>query len=246
MYTLYILVRKRLSFCAARNPSRVRVMKIAANILNQTSLRGCELIIIILAGTLVGVLSIYTGLRIPQQISVNATSQPNATYNLTITEIMDSAWNSSIAQPQFSVLGNNGPVPATNIRLPEHTLIQLTIISYDTPTGGSTDQQGKVSGTVGGTVYLINGTTAMGTDVSQLWGRNVTSVPGSMLAHTFSIPQLGINIPVVGGAIEVAYLYLNQAGTFQWICLTPCGFGDDGMAGAMSAPGWMDGKVTVY
>jgi len=159
---------------------------------------------------------------------------------------MDTKWNSSVAQPQFDVMGPNGLEPATNIRLPAHTLIQLTITSYDTPTPGSTDQEGKVSGTVGDTVYLINGTTAMGTDPTQRWGQNVTSVPGSMLAHTFSIPQLGINIPVVGGDTEIAYIYLNQTGTFQWLCLTPCGFGPTGMQGAMAADGWMEGQVTVY
>ena len=150
-------------------------------------------------------------------------------------------------------MGPNGLESAANIRLPAHTLIQLTIISYDTPTAGSLDSEGKVSGTVGGTVYMINGTTAMGTDPTQRWGENVTSVLGSMLAHTFTIQQLGINIPVVGGDTEIAYLYINQTGTFQWICLTPCGFGTagmggmaGGMGGAMSKVGWMEGQVTVY
>jgi heme/copper-type cytochrome/quinol oxidase subunit 2 len=95
-------------------------------------------------------------------------------------------------------------------------------------------------------VYLLNGTTAMGTDPTQQWGRNVTSVPGSMLAHTFTIPQLGINIPIVGGDTVIADFYINQTGTFQWLCETPCGFGSMGMQGAMMANGWMQGQVTVY
>lgn len=143
-------------------------------------------------------------------------------------------------------MGPNGLQPAVNIRFPAHTLIQLTIISYDTPTSGSTSLEGKVSGTVGGTLYLINGTSAMGMDVSQHWGQNVTSVPSDMLAHTFTVQQLGVNIPVVGGDTEIAYVYFNQTGTFQWICLTPCGFGPTGTEGAMSTAGWMEGQVTVY
>jgi len=71
-------------------------------------------------------------------------------------------------------------------------------------------------------------------------------VPGATLAHTFTIEQLGINIPVVGGDAEIVYLYLNQTGTFPWICLTPCGFGHLGMMGAMSMLGWMEGQITVY
>jgi hypothetical protein len=215
---------------------------------NPVSLKGLEVFILILA-VVVGVNSIYIGTHYPSSTPVAATqSQPQQTspFRLTLMEIMDTGWNSSLAQPQFDLMGPNGLQPAANIRLPAHTLIQLTIISYDTPTSGSTDFEGKVSGTVGGTIYLINGTSAMGMDVSQHWGQNVTSVPGAMLAHTFTIQQLGINIPVVGGDTEIAYFYLNQRGTFQWVCLTPCGFGPMGMGGAMSASGWMEGQVTVY
>jgi hypothetical protein len=207
------------------------------------SLKGLQCLILVISAGLIGALSLSYGLHFR-----SAASSPSQTgpFRLTLIEIMDTGWNSSMAQPQFTILGPNGTEPATNILLPAHTLIQLTIVSYDTPTMDSTDSEGKVTGTVGGTVYLVNGTSAMGMDVSQRWGQNVTSVPGAMLAHTFSIPQLGINIPVVGGDLEIAYLYLDQTGTFQWVCLTPCGFGDMGANGAMSAPGWMIGQVTVY
>jgi hypothetical protein len=214
-------------------------------------LKGLQCLILVISAGLIGALSLYYGTQarvntsLPQAAAAS-TPQQAGPYRLTLVEIMDTGWNSSMAQPQFSILGPNGTQPAAHIFLPAHTLIQLTIISYDTPTAGSTDMEGKVTGTVGGTVYLVNGTSASGMDVSQHWGRNVTSVPGAMLAHTFSIPQLGINIPVVGGDLEIAYLNLDQTGTFQWICLTPCGFGPTGMQGAMSEPGWMDGQVTVY
>lgn len=222
---------------------------------NPVSVKGLQafiLILFIILGILVVVAmdSIYVGTHYsnPNLVTTqpNNSTQQTGPFRLTLMEIMDTAWNSSVAQPQFFVLGTNGLQPAVNIQLPVHTLIQVTIISYDTPTASSTDSQGNVTGTVGGTVYLINGTSAMGTDVSQHWSQNVTSVPGSILAHTFTIPQLGINIPVVGGDTEIAYLYLNQTGTFQWICLPACGFGQMGMLGAMSKPGWMEGQVTVY
>ena len=209
---------------------------------NPVSLKGLEVIIILL-GAVVGLTALYVGVNYPQSGSATQQAGP---FRLTLMEIMDTAWNTTVAQPQFTIMGTNAMQSTANILLPAHTLIQLTIISYDTPTAGSTDAEGKVSGTVGGTMYLINGTTAMGTDVAQRWAQNVTSVPGSMLAHTFSIQQLGINVPVVGGDTEIAYLMLNQTGTFQWICLTPCGLGPNGMGAAMSTPGWMEGQVTVY
>jgi hypothetical protein len=214
------------------------------------SLKGLQCLILILSAGVIGALGVYVGLpgnyhpSLPQA-SASSNSQ-SSTFRLTLLETMDTAWNSTTAQPQFQIVGANGTYPAAHIYLPANTLIQLTIISYDTPTMGSTDQMGKVTGTIGGTVYLLNGTSASGMDVSQHWGQNVTSVPGAMLAHTLSIPQLGINIPVVGGDFEMAYLNISQTGTFPWLCYTPCGFGPTGMQGAMSQPGWMAGQVTVY
>lgn len=116
-------------------------------------------------------------------------------------------------------------------------------MSYDTPTPGSTDQQGTVAGTVGSNVYVMNGTTASMGDMD--WGMNVTSVSGSALAHNFSVPTLGLNIPVVGGSTVVAYLYFDKAGTYTWFCITPCGLGPDGTEGSMSTNGWMTGSLVV-
>jgi heme/copper-type cytochrome/quinol oxidase subunit 2 len=200
--------------------------------------RGLVALIIVVAVILVAaILSVQIEQTRPTQLG--AAQSSNGQYSLTLVEVMDSRWNSTLAQPRFYVLGQNGLESSANIRLPVHTPILLTIISYDTPTPGSEAQYAKVSGTVGGTIFIINGTTAMGTSVNEEWGKNVTSVSVASLAHTFSIPQLGINIPVVGGDTELVHLYLNESGTFQWLCLTPCG------AEAMSTAGWMEGSVTV-
>jgi heme/copper-type cytochrome/quinol oxidase subunit 2 len=173
------------------------------------------------------------------------TTQSSSPYQLALIEPMNSAWNMTLAQPQFFVVGSGGLKSSANISLPVNRMIQLTIVSYDTPTTGSTDQEGVVSGTVGGTVYLINGTGASMSSMPEPWGKNVTSIPGAALAHTFSIPQLNINVPVVGGDTTIAYLYFTKPGTYSWTCLTPCGFGPNGAQGAMSKPGWMTGTITV-
>jgi heme/copper-type cytochrome/quinol oxidase subunit 2 len=151
-------------------------------------------------------------------------------------------------QPSFSVLGEHGLGSSANITVPAHRLIQITIFSYDTPTPNSTVSEAQVTGTVGGGMYLINGTLASMSNASMTmmpWGANVTAVPVASLAHTFTIQQLGVNIPVVGGSTEIAYLYFNQPGTYVWICQTPCGLGRGGTGGAMSTTGWMSGTVTV-
>jgi len=173
----------------------------------------------------------------------------SSVYMLNLVEIMGNEWNSTAgAQPQFSVLGSHGLQSSANISLPANTLIQVAILSYDTPTPGSTADEAQVTGTVGGKMYLINGTTASMTNMSMImspWGANVSSVAASSLAHTFSIQQLGMNIPVVGGSTEIAYLYFSHPGTYTWVCLTPCGLGNNGLAGAMDTPGWMTGTIVV-
>jgi hypothetical protein len=175
-------------------------------------------------------------------------SQP---YSLTLVEIMENFWNStSESQPAFFVLGSHGLESSANISLPTNRLIELTIVSYDTPTENTTTAESTVTGTVGGNMYLVNGTLASGMSndsatVLEHWGRNVTSVSPSTLAHTFTVQQLGINIPVVGGSTVMAYLYFTHPGTYTWICMTVCGLGNNGLAGAMTKPGWMTGTLNV-
>lgn len=178
-------------------------------------------------------------------------SNSSSPFVLTLVEIMQNMWNSSAGmQPKYFVLGSHGLESSANISLPANRLIQLTIVSYDTPEPAATNAEGVVSGTVGGNVYVINGTVAAGTaNVSMAmaadWGQNVTAVPASELAHTFTIQQLGINIPVVAGSTIIAYVDIHQKGSFTWVCLTPCGLGDNGLTGAMDTPGWMMGSVVA-
>ncbi|MDG6901179.1 MAG: hypothetical protein JRM80_04380 [Nitrososphaerota archaeon] len=171
------------------------------------------------------------------------TQQKSGPFQMTLLEPTDVAWNATTGQPRFYVVGSSGLESSASIAFPINTLIQLTIISYDAPTGGP-PQIGVVKGTVGGVVYMINGTNPAGPDPAKL-GQNVTSVPDDSVAHTFTIPDLNVNIPVVGGYTEMAYLYFTKAGTYQWLCMTPCGLGTDGSTGAMSTAGWMTGTVTV-
>lgn len=177
---------------------------------------------------------------------------PAGPYSLTLVETMQNIWNTSAPmQPKFLVLGDRGLESSADISLPVDRVIQVTIVSYDTPTPGSTDAEGVVSGTLNGEVYVLNGTVATGsTNMSSMaaaadWGRNVTSVPASELAHTFTIQQLGINIPVAAGSTVIADIEIHQAGSFTWMCLTPCGLGSDGLQAAMETPGWMTGNIEV-
>ncbi|HLI32848.1 MAG TPA: hypothetical protein VKU89_08935 [Solirubrobacteraceae bacterium] len=81
-------------------------------------------------------------------------------------------------------------------------------------------------------------------------GARVTTVENKKVAHTFTIPELGINavIPAApeGSTNTVTFSFTpKKAGTFEWHCYAPCGEGKEGMSGAMSTSGWMEGRLTV-
>lgn len=81
-------------------------------------------------------------------------------------------------------------------------------------------------------------------------GKAVTTVSNTDIAHTFSIPELGINAPLpkatAAGATTIVFTFTaNKAGSYVWRCFTPCGGDPKGMGGSMATMGWMKGSVTV-
>ncbi len=131
-------------------------------------------------------------------------------------------------------------VPA-DMTVPAGARVVLTIISYDdgpTPFPNASSPYLKVSG----------GTETIG-------GSPITSMSNSEIAHTFTIPSLGINAvipaaPARGSGeympVTVTFTFTaSHSGSFTWECLDPCGSGSDGMGGAMATPGYMKGTLTV-
>jgi hypothetical protein len=81
-------------------------------------------------------------------------------------------------------------------------------------------------------------------------GVPVTTVSNADIAHTFSIPELGINAPLPkaaeGGVATIVFTFkVDKAGAYVWRCFTPCGGDPKGMGGSMATKGWMQGNVTV-
>lgn len=211
----------------------------------QPDLRGLELMVLLLAI----VVAAAVGYGLGTTTAGPPTGSPpgaKATYVLTLIEIMDNKYNSSApAQPEFFVMSGNGLTSAANITVPSNTLIEIVIASYDMGSAPPPPQYDRVTGTVNDEMTVINGTMASGTDTTQPWAQNVTSVPGGMIVHTFTVPSLNLNIPMISGDTEIAYFTANTKGTFSWFCMTPCGTGSNGLGGAMATPGWMLGQVTV-
>ncbi|MDG6955847.1 MAG: hypothetical protein JRM74_02925 [Nitrososphaerota archaeon] len=169
--------------------------------------------------------------------SVNVAVGVPRPYKLTLLITADSPWNATTGGPRYWVVTPQGLESSANITLPVDTAIQLTIIDQDGSTP-VTAPYSYVEGTITNVITITNGTTGVTKAVNSL--DNDTQV-----GHTFSIPQLNLNIPVGAHVTETAEFTLTQRGTFTWLCEVPCGFGPTGRAGPMSGPGWMRGTVTV-
>jgi hypothetical protein len=135
--------------------------------------------------------------------------------------------------------------------VPAHTLVDVTIYQYDGASGLRNAFLGGVSGTTGG-IETINGTPEHGINANDA-------------AHTFTVPDLDINVPLPGvnpnakNQCGVAPCSLAEAhntitfsfrspgpGTYRWQCFVPCAAGFlFGNGGPMQTIGYMSGLIEV-
>ena len=137
--------------------------------------------------------------------------------------------------------------------VPAHTLVNVTIEQHDSGSPLRNQQIGQVTGTVGGQATL-NGKPF----------KVIDSNAGNGFAHTFSIPTLGINVPLYAnnakanlcGAAPCTTKSPHQVikfsfttpgpGQYPWQCFVPCGLGFlYGNGGPMQTFGYMDGFLKV-
>jgi hypothetical protein len=164
---------------------------------------------------------------------------------LTLVVATGSIFNSSAGdQPAFFVLGPNGLQSSASISVPAHRLIELVIVNYDDGNANmSQNGVNVVSGTQGNTVLIANNDNINSSQgisgIVVKGGETVSSIDPSVLAHSFTVSSLNLNIPIELSSTVVAYFTINQPGTYTWDCLTLCG------DAAMSTPGWMTGSLVA-
>ena len=131
-----------------------------------------------------------------------------------------------------------------NFTVPANTLLEFTLINYDTGQNQlPSPQDADVNGTLGDCEYLNSTPTSLGPCVH--------SLPTGFIAHTFSFvngPYAGFNVPIPSandspeggiGASATFFAYFNQTGTFTWNCLALCD------PWSMATDGFMTGTMTV-
>jgi len=139
----------------------------------------------------------------------------------------------------------------TIYQVPAHTLVHVTIYQFDTATGLRNNFLGQVRGTVG--------------SVAALNGKVYPSIDPDLTSHTFTVPDLGISVPLPGvgdnapNQCSVAPCSLKEAhntitfsfvspgkGIYRWQCFVPCAAGFYfGNGGPMQTIGWMSGEIKV-
>jgi hypothetical protein len=140
------------------------------------------------------------------------------------------------------------------LKLPAHSRINVTIDQYDSGSPLRNQEIGQIEGTVGG-VAVING------KATKIINANV----GNGVGHTFSVPSLNINVPLLGvngsasnfcataapcgsAAHNVITFSFNTPGpgNYRFQCFVPCGLGYlYGNGGPMSTIGYMGGFLEV-
>jgi hypothetical protein len=135
--------------------------------------------------------------------------------------------------------------------LPAHSLVRITIYQFDSATGLRNPFLSQVQGTV--------------EDVMRVNGKTTRAIDPDQASHTFTVPQLGIVVPLPGVAanakdqceempcsFEQAHqtvsfsIRTGEPGQYRWQCFVPCAAGFiQGLGGPMQTIGYMDGFLNV-
>ncbi len=145
--------------------------------------------------------------------------------------------NIIVNQPGYQ---EDWPAYAPNkLVVPANSLVTITLHDYDlgldSPMPKGTPFA-SVQGTIGGVAYLN--------------GQPYAALAPEKIAHTFTIPQLHINVPLPGFGKEsdtISFTFrIGKAGTYTFQCFDPCGTGNSGFEGPMATKGYMVGTLTVH
>jgi hypothetical protein len=144
-------------------------------------------------------------------------------------------------------------VHTTLFQVPPGARVNVTILGYDGCTPLRNPYWGLVTGTIG-KVEDVNGKPV----------HQINSWSGCNVGHTFSIPGIGLNVPMASPSLTASlcgtspctsgphtvvtfsFVSPKTAGDYFWQCRVPCGGGFlDGFGGPMQTIGFMTGNMEV-
>jgi hypothetical protein len=187
--------------------------------------------------------------------TVDFTSQtPGGPVNVTLQTVGSYGSGTHPTWVSYLVRSPQGPwVHTTNFQVPAHTRINVTIDQYDSGSPLRNQQLGQVTGTYGNSATL-NGKKF----------QVINSNAGNGVGHTFSMPSIGISVPLYGNSGNanlcaaapctfksphniIRFSFTSpSSGNYRWQCFVPCGLGYlFGNGGPMSTLGYMGGFMRV-
>jgi|GEM_PF-1275083 len=126
--------------------------------------------------------------------------------------------------------------------VPAGSTVHVEIRCFDDGPASIPGGYEKVKGTVDGSMTVLS---AVDGDVAQAKSQTVTSIDPKNVAHTLTIADTGLNIPVPPlGTVRFTFK-TGPAGAHGWQCMAACGTGQGGWAGPMATGGYMNGTMTV-
>jgi hypothetical protein len=191
----------------------------------------------------------------PPTVDFTSGQPSGAPVDLTIQTVGSIGFGAHPTWVSYLVKNQSGEWVHTTIwKVPAHTRVNLTIEQFDSGSPLRNQIWGQVAGVAGG-AELLNGK-----PISVYDSNSTTAGVG----HTFSIPTLGVNLPLVAlpstaTLCSAAPCSLNAShniikasfvtpgpGEYPWQCFVPCGLGWlFGNGGPMSTVGYMGGFLDV-
>lgn len=217
---------------------------------------------IAIAGVLLAVaigLVVYTAMAFlrssPPTVDFASNHRAGQPVDLTIQTVGTIGFGTHPSYVSYLVRAPDGKwVHTTLWDLPAHTRVNVTDLQYDTGSPLRNQFFGSVTGTIGGSMTLNGHTVSL-----------INSNAGNGVGHTFTVMNLGINVPLYGvnsnaknicGAAPCTPNYIHNVirfsfvtpgpGQYPWQCNIPCGLGFlYGTGGPMQSIGYMVGFLKV-
>jgi hypothetical protein len=167
--------------------------------------------------------------------------------------------------PNWVAYLNGDGNPDTFIHVPAGAVVRMTIDQQDSATGLRNGYFGLVRGTLGadGTTssppvmnVQCDPSTIKDPTLGKQFCGNVSAIDPDDAAHTFSIPDLGVSVPLLGvsdnapsnaqNVVTFEFIAPSTPGEYRWQCFVPCGAGTlYGNGGPMQTLGYMAGELEV-
>jgi len=197
---------------------------------------------VVVAGVLVGFFVTRFLNPVPPQIAATTTSttlqgRPVVSFNLTTVAAVGTAGQGNGEHPNWV-----GYLPTTYLKVPAGAVVHMTINQQDGQTGLRNEYLGLVRGTINNQMTLN--------------GKVLSVLDPSLAAHTFTVPDLGVSVPLEGvpsnapsdaqEVIQFDFVVPDKPGLFRWQCFVPCAAGTlYGNGGPMQTLGYMAGELQV-